>query len=48
MDFFLWGHLKGHVYTLPTRAVEDLVTILQAGVKTVDANTCGALPSALK
>jgi hypothetical protein len=38
MDFFLWGHLKEQVYTVPSRTIEDLVARLQAAVTTVDAN----------
>jgi hypothetical protein len=38
MDFFLWGHLKEQVYTVPPRTIEDLVARLQAVVRTVDTN----------
>jgi hypothetical protein len=38
MDFFLWGHLKEHVYTVPSRTVEYLVARLQAVMTVVDAN----------
>jgi hypothetical protein len=38
MDFFLWGHLKGQVYAVPPRTIDDLVARLQAAVTTVDAN----------
>jgi hypothetical protein len=55
-DFFLWRHLKEHVYAVPHRTIEDLVARLQEAVTTVDANMlgvfermpCSALPSALK
>jgi hypothetical protein len=38
MDFFLWGHLKEQVYTVPSRTIENLVARLQAAVTMVDAN----------
>jgi hypothetical protein len=38
MDFFLWGHLKEHVYALLPRTIEDLVARLEAAVTTVDGN----------
>jgi hypothetical protein len=38
IDFFLWGHLKEHVYAVPLRIVEDLVAGCQETVTMVDAN----------
>jgi hypothetical protein len=32
MEFFLWGHLKKHIYAVPPRTTVDLVAILQAAV----------------
>jgi hypothetical protein len=40
MDFFLWGHLMGHVYAVPPRSIKDLMEKLQAAVTTVNANAC--------
>jgi hypothetical protein len=42
--FFLWGHLKEQVYTVPPRTIEDLVARLQAAVTTVDANMLRRVP----
>lgn len=39
MEFFLWGHLKEHVYAVPPRTIKDLVAGLEAAVSTVDVNT---------
>jgi hypothetical protein len=36
--FFLWRHLKEHLYTVTSMTIEELVARLQAGVTTVDAN----------
>jgi hypothetical protein len=36
--FFLWGHLKEQVYTVPPRTIKDLMARLQAAVIMVDAN----------
>jgi hypothetical protein len=36
--FFPVGHLKEHVYSVPTRTVEDLVARLQAAVTRVNVN----------
>jgi hypothetical protein len=36
--FFLWGHLKEHVYTVSPRNIHDLVEGLQTAVTAVDAN----------
>jgi hypothetical protein len=37
-DFFLWGHLKEHVYAVPPGPIEDLAETLKAAVTEVDAN----------
>jgi hypothetical protein len=38
MHFFLWGHLKEHIYGVPPRTIKDLLARLQTGVTMVDAN----------
>jgi hypothetical protein len=38
MDFLMWGHVKEHVYAVPTRTVEDLVARLPAADTSVDTN----------
>jgi hypothetical protein len=38
MDFFLWGHLKEHVYGVPLRTIIDLMAKLQAAETTFDAS----------
>jgi hypothetical protein len=35
MDFFLWKHLKEHVYAVPPMTTEYLMASLQADVTTV-------------
>jgi hypothetical protein len=37
MDFFLWKHLKEHVYAVPPMNTEVLMASLQADVTTVAA-----------
>jgi hypothetical protein len=37
MDVFLWGLLKVHFYSDPSRTVEDLAARRQAAVATADA-----------
>lgn len=39
MDFFLWGHVKEHVYAVPHTTTEELLDGLNAAVKTASANT---------
>jgi hypothetical protein len=48
MDFFLWVHLREHVYVVWRRTVEDRLARLQAAVTAVDRIPCTALPSAFK
>jgi hypothetical protein len=38
IDFFLWGHLNEHIYTVPPSTIEDLMVRLQVAVKVVNAN----------
>jgi hypothetical protein len=38
VDFFLWKHLKEHIYAAPPRTSEDIVARLQAAVTIVNAN----------
>jgi hypothetical protein len=38
MDFFLWTHVKEHIYAVPTRAIEDAAGRVEATVTTVDAS----------
>jgi hypothetical protein len=35
--FFLWGHLKEHVYAVSPRVIEDLMAVFQAAVTMVNA-----------
>jgi hypothetical protein len=38
MEFFLWGHLKQHIYAVPPRTSEDLAERLETALTVVDAN----------
>jgi hypothetical protein len=38
MDYFLWGHQKEHVYAVPPKTIEDLMTRIRAFMAAVDAN----------
>jgi hypothetical protein len=35
MDFFLWGHLKEHIYAVPPSTIENLMARMQAVVTAV-------------
>jgi hypothetical protein len=43
-DFFLLWHVKDHVYTVPARTTEDIVTRLEAVVTTDDTNMLRRVP----
>jgi hypothetical protein len=53
LDFFLWRHLKEHVYAVPPTSIDDLVARLHTAVTIVDAGMLrrvkeNTLPSAWK
>jgi hypothetical protein len=35
-DFFLWGHLQGHVYDSNPHTIEDLKTIISEAIASIN------------